>query len=62
MIKVFIVDDHNIVREGLKQIISECPDIQVTGEAANSQQLFDIILKDDADLSFIDFNEMGRKG
>ena len=32
MIKVLIVDDHQIVREGLKQILSETSDIKVLGE------------------------------
>ena len=35
MIKIFIADDHAVVREGLKQIISEVPDIKVAGEADN---------------------------
>ncbi len=33
MIRVMIVDDHAIVRQGLKQILSETGDIEVTGEA-----------------------------
>ena len=35
MINVIIVDDHLIVREGLKQIISESSDIEVVDEASN---------------------------
>ncbi|MDC8759293.1 response regulator transcription factor [Janthinobacterium fluminis] len=34
-IKVFIADDHAIVREGLKQILAETGDITVAGEAEN---------------------------
>jgi two-component system invasion response regulator UvrY len=34
-IRVFIADDHAIVREGLKQILAESPDIIVAGEAEN---------------------------
>jgi len=34
MIRVGIVDDHAIVRSGLKQFISEQVDLRVTGEAA----------------------------
>lgn len=33
-IKLLIVDDHAVVREGLKQILSNAPDIVVVGEAA----------------------------
>ena len=34
-IRVFIADDHAIVREGLKQILADSPDIIVAGEAEN---------------------------
>ena len=34
-IRVFIADDHAIVREGLKQILAEQRDIVVAGEAEN---------------------------
>lgn len=62
MIKVFIVDDHAIVREGLKQIIAESPDMLVTGEAANSQQFLDKILKDDWDVVLLDIAMPGTGG
>lgn len=35
MIKVFIADDHAIVRQGLKQIISDADEMTVVGEAGN---------------------------
>ena len=35
VIRVFIADDHAIVREGLKQILAEQRDIVVAGEAEN---------------------------
>ena len=34
-ISIFIVDDHNIVREGLKSIIENNPDMTVVGEAGD---------------------------
>jgi len=40
MIKILIADDHAIVREGLKQIVAEEPDMKVTGEAANADEVF----------------------
>jgi len=56
MIKVMIVDDHNIVREGLKKILSLCDEIKVVSEASSgkealnllsaSTQLIDIVLID----------------
>lgn len=38
MINVLIADDHAIVRQGLKQIVSETTDIQLAGEATNGTQ------------------------
>jgi len=39
MINVFIADDHAIVRQGVKQVLSEYPDIKLTGEAADGQEV-----------------------
>ena len=38
MIKILIADDHAIVRQGLKQIVVDSPDITVTGEALHTIQ------------------------
>ena len=54
MIKVLIVDDHTIVRQGLKQILEETADIVAAAEARNGreaiaqvrQTLFDVVLLD----------------
>ncbi len=35
MIHLVIADDHPVVREGLKRIIAECPDMKVVGEAVD---------------------------
>jgi two-component system, NarL family, invasion response regulator UvrY len=38
MIRVLICDDHRIVREGLKQILADSPDVIVQAEAENGEQ------------------------
>jgi DNA-binding NarL/FixJ family response regulator len=43
MIKILIVDDHSVVREGLKQIISGNTDMAVDGEARNGDEALDKI-------------------
>ena len=40
-IRVMIVDDHQMVREGLKVLLSTCDDIQVVGEAADGAEAVD---------------------
>jgi len=40
-IRVFLVDDHDLVRDGLKALLSGIPDIGIIGEAANGATLFE---------------------
>ncbi|MFC1554161.1 response regulator [candidate division KSB1 bacterium] len=62
MINVLIADDHSIVRQGLRQIVSETNDIKITGEAANGQELIDLIWKDEYDVILLDISMPGRSG
>jgi two-component system invasion response regulator UvrY len=62
MIKVFIADDHAIVREGLKQILGETSDMVVSGEAANSHEVLDKVFRDDCDVLLLDIAMPGRGG
>ena len=62
MIKILIVDDHAIVRQGLKQIVSETPDILVTDEAASGQEALEKVWKNDYDIVVLDITMPGRGG
>ena len=64
MIKVFIVDDHAIIREGLKKILKEESDIIVAGEAQDGVDVFEKIQKPDfeCDVLLLDMNMPGRSG
>jgi DNA-binding NarL/FixJ family response regulator len=62
MIKVLVVDDHPIVRQGLKQVISEESDMAVFGEAQNSQEVLELIYKQDWDVIVLDITLPGRGG
>ena len=62
MIKVIIVDDHLIVREGLKQIISDTSDISVVAEASNGQEAINKIRNNDCDVLLLDISMPGRSG
>ena len=39
MIQIIIADDHPVVRQGIKQILAEEPDMKLMAEAANGQDL-----------------------
>jgi DNA-binding NarL/FixJ family response regulator len=54
MIKVIVVDDHPVVRRGLKQIIEDEPDMEVAGEAKNAGECFSLVRKTDCTLVLLD--------
>lgn len=62
MIKILLADDHKIVREGLKQIISEQSDMEVTGEASTGQEALDLMCRNDYDLILLDISMPGKNG
>ena len=62
MIKVLLVDDHTLFREGLKQILSETADIIVTGEASNASEAMDLICRVDYNMIVLDISMPGRTG
>ncbi len=62
MIKVLIADDHPVVREGLKQIISKASDMIVGGEALNGQEVLDKIAAERWDIIVLDLNMPGKDG
>ena len=62
MIKIFIVDDHTIVREGLKRILLDESDMVVVGEEKNGNDLVRRIPEIDCDIMLLDLNIPGIKG
>ncbi len=62
MIKILIADDHAVVREGVKHILSEFPDITIAGEASNGHEVLEKIGKKNFDLILLDIAMPGRDG
>ncbi len=62
MIRIVLADDHAIVREGLKRILSTVPDFQVVGEAADGTQVLQVVRQTDFDLLLLDLSMPGRSG
>ncbi len=61
-IRVFIADDHAIVREGLKQILNESPDIIVAGEAENGVEAIQLFRKSRCHVMLLDISMPDRSG
>lgn len=55
-IKVFIVDDHKIFREGLKLLFSTFKGIEVIGEASNGKMFLSLMTEIKPDIVFMDIN------
>jgi two-component system invasion response regulator UvrY len=62
MLKILIADDHAIVRQGLKQIVTETRDMTVAGEASNGQELLNKIREGEYDVVVLDITMPVRDG
>ncbi len=63
MIQILITDDHKLMREGLKKIIAEEPDMRIVGEARNAQEALAYVREHgDLDLVLLDISMPGQSG
>ena len=62
MIKVGIVDDHAIVRSGLRQFFSDHVDLRVVGEAASGREAIDLVRSTEMDVLLLDLSMPGQSG
>jgi DNA-binding NarL/FixJ family response regulator len=62
MIKVGIVDDHAVVRAGLKQFLGEQVDLRVTGEAANGAGALQLARQQEVDVLVMDLAMPDQSG
>ena len=56
MTKVLIVDDHAVVREGLKQILAEAPDTEVVSEVATGEEALEKVASEHYDVVVLDIS------
>ena len=61
-IRVLIADDHPVVRQGLKMMLSSDAEIDVVGEARDGDEAFDMAHKLDWDVAVLDYSMPGRGG
>ncbi len=62
MIKVFLCDDHALIRRGIRDTLSDALDIEVVGEAADYGELRTLMRDRTADVLVLDINLPGRSG
>ena len=54
MIKILVVDDHALIRKGIKQLLEDNHDVQVAGEAESGIQAINMMRKNHFDLVLLD--------
>jgi DNA-binding NarL/FixJ family response regulator len=62
MIRIGIVDDHAIVRSGLRHFLSEHVDLRVTGEANNGSEALELVRGGEVDVLLLDISMPGQSG
>jgi two-component system invasion response regulator UvrY len=62
MIRIAIVDDHAMVRAGLRQFFADQPDFSVVAEAANGREALDIVRRGEVDVVVMDIAMPDQSG
>jgi two-component system, NarL family, invasion response regulator UvrY len=62
MIRLLICDDHAIVRQGLKQILADAPDLEVAAEAGDGPETVAQVRRGGIDVVLLDIALPGRDG
>jgi two-component system, NarL family, invasion response regulator UvrY len=61
-VKVILCDDHALIRRGIRDTLSDVPDIEVVGEAGDYPELRELMRKSPCDVLVLDINMPGRSG
>jgi DNA-binding NarL/FixJ family response regulator len=61
-IRIFLADDHDIVREGVKSLLKSHPEWMICGEASDGIQAESLIGKADCDIAVLDISMPGKSG
>ncbi|MFM8913475.1 MAG: response regulator transcription factor, partial [Flammeovirgaceae bacterium] len=62
MIRVFIVDDHPMVIEGIRSMLSQLPEVEVAGHAMNAASAIGFFIYGKADVVLLDINLPDQQG
>lgn len=62
MIRIAIVDDHALIRAGLRQFLSEHVDLRIVAECASAREVMDVVRDEAADVILLDISMPGQSG
>jgi DNA-binding NarL/FixJ family response regulator len=60
--RVFLVEDHAVVRRGIAQLLGDAPDMEVCGEAQSVDEALDLIPSVKPDVALVDISLRGSNG
>jgi DNA-binding NarL/FixJ family response regulator len=61
-VRVLLVDDHPIVRSGIRVALEKLPWVQIVGEAGDGRQAIEMVKTTDPDIVFMDISMSGLNG
>jgi len=62
MIRIVLADDHTILREGLKQVLSAASDLSIVGEARDGHEVLERVRELEFDVLLLDLSMPGKSG
>lgn len=62
MIRVLVVDDHELVRSGISRMLADNPDLDVIGEASSGEEAIEFVRKSRPDIVLMDIRMPGIGG
>lgn len=54
--RIIIADDHSLIRQGLRSILQDDPELQIIAEAANGEELLDLLQQDQPEMVILDIS------
>jgi DNA-binding NarL/FixJ family response regulator len=60
--RIVITDDHRVVREGIRYMLSDVPGVEVVGEAESGDELLGIVATEPVDVVLLDVRMPGMSG
>jgi DNA-binding NarL/FixJ family response regulator len=61
-IRILLVDDHRILRDGLRLRLQQEPDLSIVGEATNAAEAYECLQRTPVDVVIMDLNLPGENG
>lgn len=61
-IRVLIADDHAVVRQGIRTVLEEIPDLDIVAEAGNGDEALELVRQHEPDLLLLDVTMPGKTG